>query len=381
MAQGLMGYKQHYQQIENVYYDLGTTILFLSFMYLCRVHNPEQLRYISPGEFGKLLGLYRIPEARFLRARLKQIVQQNKSEQWGMSQASELARAEGTTIYYIDGHAKVYCGDQANLGKKHISRLKLYMPDIMEFWVNNHQWMPYFVVTGEVNEKLGEMLSGQIIPRLKDQVALVVGKQELKKDPELPRFTMTFDREEYSPKTFKGYWEQDRVAVLTYNKNVKDKWPENEFSRYPIEVDGNEVIMELAEREIELEGLKIREGRKKSEGSHQTSILTNNRKLSITWIAIYMFSRWCQENFFKYLRHEYDIDTMMYYLVKQINDGVMVVNPIYSKLSQTIKKTREKISRRQARLFLLNEQNVNSALETAPQYLKNKQNKSARSTN
>jgi hypothetical protein len=60
----------------------------------------------------------------------------------------------------------------------------------------------------------------------------------------------------------------------------------------------------------------------------------------------------------------------MYYLVKQIDEGVMVVNPTYSKLTQTIKKTREKISRRQAQLFILNEQNVNSALETAPQYLK-----------
>ena len=61
---------------------------------------------------------------------------------------------------------------------------------------------------------------------------------------------------------------------------------------------------------------------------------------------------------------------MMYYLVKQINEGVMVVNPIYSKLTQTIKKIREKISRRQAQLFLLNEENINSALETAPRYMK-----------
>ena len=370
LAQGLMDYKSHYQEIKGVYYDLDTTILFLSFMYLCRIHNPEQLRNISPGEFGKLLGLDRIPEARCLRARLKQIIQQNKSEQWCMAQANKWVKAEGTTIYYIDGHAKVYCGDQANLGKKHISRLKLCMPAIMEFWVNNHQGMPYFVVTGEVNEKLGEMLSDQIIPRLKQQVALPVSEQDLSNDPELPRFTLTFDREGYSPKAFKSYWENDRIAVLTYNKNVKDKWPESEFHQYTIVVDDNEVKMELAEREIELEGMKIREVRKKSEDSHQTSILTTNRKLSITWIAIYMFSRWCQENFFKYLRQEYDIDRMMYYLVKQINEGVMVVNPIYSKLTQTIKKIREKISRRQAQLFLLNEENVNSTLETAPQYLK-----------
>jgi hypothetical protein len=370
MAQGLMDYKPHYQKIEDVYYDLDTTILFLSFMYLCRIHNPEQLRQISPGEFGKLLGLDRIPEARCLRTRLKQICQQNRSEQWGMSQANKWVKEEGTTIYYIDGHSKVYCGDKANLGKKHISRLKLCMPAIMEFWVNNHQGMPYFVVTGQVNEKLGEMLSDQIIPRLKQQVALPVSEQSLLDDPDLPQFTLTFDREGYSPKAFKSYWENDRIAVLTYNKNVKDKWPESEFHLYTIPIDGNEVTMELAEREIELEGMKIREVRKKAEHSHQTSILTTNRKLSITWIAIYMFARWCQENFFKYLRQEYDLDRMMYYLVKQINEGVMVVNPIYSKLTQTIKKTREKISRRQAQLYNLKEENVNSALETTPTYMK-----------
>ena len=374
LAQGLMDYKPHYQKIADVYYDLDTTILFLSFMYLCRIHNPEQLRHISPGEFGKLLGLDRIPEARCLRARLKQICLQNKSEQWGMAQASKWVRDEETTIYYIDGHAKVYCGDKANLGKKHVSRLKLCMPAIMEFWVNNHQGMPYFVVTGEVNEKLGEMLSDKIMPILKQQVALPVSEQDLLDDPDMPRFTLTFDREGYSPKAFKSYWEKDRIAVLTYNKNVKDKWPESEFNEYTIPVEGNEVKMELAEREIELEGMKIREVRKKSEDSHQTSILTTNRKLNITWIAVYMFARWCQENFFKYLRQEYDIDRMMYYIVKQINKGVMVVNPRYSKLSQAIKKIGEKISRRQAQLFVLKEDNVNSALETTPKYIKKQLN-------
>ncbi len=370
LEQGLMDYKPHYQKIEHVYYDMDTIILFLSFMYLCRIHNPEQLRHISPGEFGKLLGLDRIPEAKCLRNRLKQICQQNKSEQWGMDQARKWVISEETTIFYIDGHPKVYCGDQANLGKKHITRLKLCMPAIMEFWVNNHQGMPYFVITGQVNEKLGEMLSTEIIPRLKEQIALPVSEQSLLDDPNLPRFTLTFDREGYSPKAFKSYWEKDRIAVLTYNKNVKDKWAESEFKEYIIPVDGNEVKMELAEREIELEGMKIREVRKKGEYSHQTSILTTNRKLSITWIAIYMFARWCQENFFKYLRQEYDIDKMMYYIVKQINDGVTVVNPIHSKLTHAIKKIREKISRKQAQLFILKEENVNSALETTPQYMK-----------
>ena len=370
MAQGIMSYQSHYSRIEDVYYDMGTSVLFLAFMYLCRIHNPEQTRQVSPGEFGKLLGLDRIPEAKCLRNRLKQIVEQQKSEQWGMAQARNWVASEETSIFYVDGHPKVYCGDQANLPKKHISRLKLCMPAIMEFWVNNHEGLPYFVVTGEVNEKLGEMLSDQIIPRLKEQVALPVSEQALADDPDLPRFTLTFDREGYSPKAFKSFWEKDRIAVLTYNKNVKDKWPEEEFQEYTILADDQEVKMELAEREVELGGMNMREVRKIGEHAHQTSILTTNRKLGITLIAVYMFARWCQENFFKYLRQEYDIDKMMYYLVKQINENLLVVNPIHSKLTHTLKSLREKISRKQAQLFLLQEKNVDSELETAPKYLR-----------
>jgi len=369
LSQGLLNYKSHYDQITGLYYDMDTTILFLSFMYLCRIHNPEQTRHVSPGEFGKLLGLDRIPEAKCLRTMLKKICRQGKSEEWCMRQAQQWVEDEQTNIYYIDGHAKVYCGDQANLGKKHISRLKLCLPAIMEFWVNNHQGMPYFVVTGEVNEKLGEMLSSEIIPRLMKQVALPVSEQDLMQDPDLPRFTLTFDREGYSPKAFKSYWDESRVAVLTYNKNVKDKWDDSEFTEYSIVTDGKNVKMELAEREIELEGIKIREVRKKGEHEHQTSVLTTNRKLNIILIALYMFARWCQENFFKYMRQEYDIDRMMYYVVKQIDENVMVVNPIHSKLTYNLKKKREQINRKQAQLYVLNEKNVESELETAKDYL------------
>jgi hypothetical protein len=53
------------------------------------------------------------------------------------------------------------------------------MPAIMEFWVNNHQGMPYFVVSGEVNEKLGEMLSDQISEKIsRRQARLFVLKEE-----------------------------------------------------------------------------------------------------------------------------------------------------------------------------------------------------------
>jgi len=39
----------------------------------------------------------------------------------------------------------------------------------MQYWVNNMEGMPYLYVTGEVNEKLQEMLESTIIPLLKDE--------------------------------------------------------------------------------------------------------------------------------------------------------------------------------------------------------------------
>jgi len=44
----------------------------------------------------------------------------------------------------------------------------------------------------------------------------------------LPAFTLVFDREAYSPKFFESLWEE-RIAVITYRKNVKDQWAEDDF--------------------------------------------------------------------------------------------------------------------------------------------------------
>jgi hypothetical protein len=55
-----------------------------------------------------------------------------------------------------------------------------------------------------------------------------------------------------------------------------------------------------------------------------------------------MFSRWTQENFFRYLRQDYDLDKIFQYTVEQIDGNIKVVNPHYSNLSYHIKKTKEK---------------------------------------
>ena len=359
LATGLLSYQNHYQQLSG-YYDLNTIILTLAFMYLCRIKNPEQLKHISPGEFGKLLGLDRIPEARNLRFKMSKIVEQKRAEKWNRELATSWVEEEQTAFYYVDGHVKVYSGYKANLGKKHISRLKLCLPGMTEFWVNNSDGLPYFVITGEVNEKMQEIILNKILPELLENIAIKITDEQLKADPDLPRFTLVFDREISSPKFFSKLWTEYRVAILTYKKNVTNRWPENDFTEHEVEIDSNKVKMELCEKNIEWNKVKLREVRKKNNDSHQTSIITTNKKLTTILIAIKMFSRWAQENFFKYLRSDYDLDRIVHYLVNKIDDDFKVVNPPHRKLTNKLKKIREKIARRKARLYELIHENLNN---------------------
>lgn len=370
-ASGLLSYRQHYHSLSG-YYDLDSIILSLAFMYLCRIKNPEQLKHISPGEFGKLLGLDRIPEAKKLREKIHRISDQKQAESWNRSLAQQWVEDEDCTFYYIDGHVKVYSGNKANLGKKHIARLKLCLPGITEFWVNNGSGLPYFVVTGEVNEKMQEMITTKILPELFENVAIKVSEQELEANPELPRFTLVFDREVSSPKFFGELWTKYRVAVVTYKKNVKDKWPATDFEEHIAEIDANEVKMKLCEKNIEMDGVSMREIRKENTDQHQTSIITTNMMLATIMVAIKMFTRWTQENFFKYLRADYDLDKIVHYVTNEINKDFKVVNPTYRKLTYQIKKTAEKISRRKAKLFDLINQNIKEDVDKTPENI-NKQ--------
>lgn len=365
---GLFSFRDHYSELDDGYYYIEFIVLFLAFMYLRRIKNPEQLKHCSPGEFGKIMGLDRVPEARCLRKKLKKICSQKLSSKWNMALASQWSLNEENEFYYIDGHVQVYTGYKARPGKKHVSRQKLCLPGMQEFWVNNRDGMPYFYVTGEVNEKLLWMLEKKIVPKLLGEIPPKYTEQQLQEDPGLPRFTIVFDREAYSPVFFQKLWDEHRVAVITYRKNVKDSWDEGGFLEHTVDIDGNEVKMKLCEKTVTLNKVPMREIRRLS-GEHQTSVITTNKKLSLMMVAIHMFARWTQENFFKYLRQEYDFDRLLQYAVEQIDKGFVVNNPEYSNMTYKIGKLREKIGRRKAALYELQEKAITDDLENTNKYI------------
>jgi len=370
LANGLLAYKNHYSQRSNGYYNYDQAILTLALMLLCRIKSVEQLKHIQPGEFGKLMGIDRCPEAKCLRGMVKELVLQKKAVEWNSSLAKQWINKEGPAIFYTDGHVQVYHGHMANLAKKHVSRQKLCLPGMVEFWVNNGDGLPYFFITGQVNEKLQHIIENHIIPQL-NQLIKEKGPTNLSPSgPDTPKYTIAFDREAYSPSFFGKLWNQHQVAVLTYNKNVKDLWDESDFEEIQVESHMGKTSLMLKEKQIEVDGVTMREVRELSKDGHQTSILTTNKVLSLVLIALNMFARWSQENFFRYMRQEYDLDRITQYGVEQIDKNIKVVNREYSNLTQQLKKAREKIARRKALLFELIEQNNSAPFEETGKNLK-----------
>lgn len=183
---------------------------------------------------------------------------QQKAQEWNASLSQKWISQEDTSIYYVDGHVLVYHGHLANLGKKHVSRQKLCLPGMTGFWVNNSDGVPYFFVTGQVNEKLQQTIAQEIVPELNTLTRSGISQAGLDLDPGLPRYTLTFDREAYSPEFFKGLWQNHRVAVLTYRKNVKDLWDEAEFTEFKVESELGKTTMKL--HELQEENAKTEKG-------------------------------------------------------------------------------------------------------------------------
>ena len=312
-------------------------------MALCRIKSPEQLKNQPPGELGKLLGLDRVPEVGHFRKKLKQVLVQEKTDELHTELFRSWLSEMPDMFFYIDGHVRIYHGRSANLSKKFVSRQRLCLSGTTEFWVNDGKGMPLMVITAELNEKL------------KDAIELAI--EDLKKEISLPacnntpRFTMVFDRESYEPRWFKKLWEDHRVAVLTYRKNVKDKWDDNMFKETEIQMFNSNVTMRLCEMGTLLSTVWFREVRKLTDSGHQTAILTTHPQLQMPQIAERMFSRWTQENYFKYMMANFDFDKMIEYGSVEIDQHRTLPNPKYKQLTEKLTRVRAKKIRLEAKVY------------------------------
>jgi len=364
ISQGLFEYENIYKPLPKGYYGFRSIVLTLAIMALCRIKNPEQLKQCKVGELGRIIGLDRLPETRNLRTKIQHIVTQQKAVEFNKHLLNRWLDKEECIYFYIDGHVRIYYGSQGQLTSKYVSRQKLCLSATTEYWVNDNNGLPYLVVNGELNEKLQDIIETEIVPRL--LASDFIQKRQQQNEEVL--FTLVFDREAYKPAFFYRLWVEHKIAVITYRKNVRDLWDKNSFKPYCIEVIGNQVDMLLCEQPITLDGCPFREVRSLSEGGHQTAIMTTHPRITINQIAGQMFSRWSQENFFKYMIADYDFDKMAEFGTESIDENKEVVNPEYRKITYRIKKLKEKAGRLEAEFYTLVEELNNKTIDKLPAF-------------
>ena len=302
------------------YYSTLHVIVLLAHMALCRIKAVEQLQYQPPGELGKLLGLDRVPEVRCLRRKLAALSLDDGPQKWAgllsrdwLEAAPELAGA-----LYVDGHVRLYHGSQTALPKRYVSRQRLCLRGTTDYWVNDALGQPFFAVERPIDHGLLEALRSDIVPRLLKDVPGQPTAEELKADRYRACFVILFDREGYSPEFFKEMWQTHRIACITYHKYPKDDWPAAEFAEIETTLPGGErVKLKLAERGTWIgdrkNGLWVRETRKLTTSGHQVSLISTAYGELALQDAAQLFSRWSQENFFRYMMQHFAIDLLNEY--------------------------------------------------------------------
>jgi hypothetical protein len=93
--------------------------------------------------------------------------------------------------------------------------------------------------------------------------------------------------------------------------------------------------------------------RKLTGSGHQTAILTTNFSAPAPALAVSMFARWCQENFFRYMREHYGLDRLVEYGTELIPDLTPVVNPQWRRLDSQVRSKTGQRHRLQAQFGAL----------------------------
>lgn len=357
LAVGLLHHSEAQFALPPGYYRMNSIFLLLSFMALARLKSVESLRYNAPGEWGKLLGLDRIPEVRTLRNKISLLAVKKKPMVWSAQLCQEWMKGapEQCGALYVDGHVRVYHGKLAHLPRRYVTREKLCLRASVDYWVNAMNGEPFFFAHKDISSGLINALENDIVPRLLEDVPGQPSVEILEANPYLHRFTIVFDREGYSPELFLNLKDK-RVACLTYHKHPKEDWRAEEFRSYEVKMpSGQEVEMVLAERGSFLQKLWVREVRRLTKNGHQTSVISTDFESDLTRLALRMFARWSQENFFKYARENYGLDRLVEYGAEEIPEAekIKVVNPEYRRLDQAVRKEQGLLNRKLADLGAL----------------------------
>jgi len=315
--------------------------LVCSIVFACCLGEPraEGLTRVNPTDLGRLVGLDRGPEVSTVRRRMEELADMGRADQLidGLARHHIEAHGEASGIFYVDGHVRAYHGGR-EVPKAHVARIRLAMPAELDTWVCDANGDGVLVWSASPGASLvGELRS------VAGKVRALVGKDA--------RPTICFDRGGWSPRLFKEL-ALAGFDILTYRKKPAGGEPVSAFSRFThLDARGRAHHYLLADRRVAIayEGAKHRFScrqitRLDEATGHQTQILTTRSDGDPAAVAHLMFSRWSQENFFRYMRAHYGLDALDTYATNDDDPTRPVVNPTRRAADRALAEARRSLA-------------------------------------
>jgi len=310
--------------------SLVLTLVFAALLGECRA---EGLTRVPPVAMGRLLGLDRGPEVKTIRRRMEALSEAKASGGLLVALARHHAAAhpEAMGIVYVDGHVRAYHGG-SDLPRAHLARARIAMAATTDSWLADANGDAILVWSSPP----GAALTGEL------KAAAAAVRDLL--GPEA-RPTIGFDRGGWSPAVFAELVDAG-FHILTYRKAPLRPEPRSRFSPHELtDRFGHTHTYHLAERRVRIGYSTGKQrpyfaarqvSRLDPTSGHQTQIVTTRTDLAVTDVASAMFSRWREENLFRFMRPRH-LDAMDSYAKTPDDPDRMVPNPAKKHAARAVK--------------------------------------------
>lgn len=328
------------------FYDLRALVLTIVFACLLGEPRAQGLTRLEPATLGRLVGLDRAPEVKTLRRRVAALARLGRSDRVieGLARRHLAAHPDQAGMFYIDGHVRAYHGKH-DIPKAHLARMRISMPAEEDTWICDARGDGVLVWTAPP----GASLAGEL-RRATREIRSLVGPDATP--------TIVFDRGGWSPKLF-GELVAAGFEILTYRKHPTRPEPASAFVDHDIIDDrGITHTYRLADRPVRVSyGPKdtrryfaCRQIVRLCDSGHQTTLITTRTDPDPAVLAHALFSRWRQENFFRYMRARFDLDGLDTYTVVPDDPDRSVPNPAKKDTARRIRELKSIIASGQATL-------------------------------
>jgi hypothetical protein len=340
--------------LRNGFYGLDTMLLEGVLRALAGEPRAEGATRIDPVALGRVLGLDRGPEVKTIRRKITDLAATGRADELlAAMAAAHVARLDKSNpdllaVFYVDGHVRAYQGAH-KVAKTHLSRLKFPAPATVETWVSDASGDPVLVVMADPGASLAIELR-----RLLPDLRRAVGDHR--------RVLVGFDRGGWSPALFE-HMDAQGFDVLTWRKGFADDVDPDLFAdaaytdetgrvhqwrvadtTVDLSIDDDQVFT-MRQVSLLVANNKTGRGEHGQDSTRQIHILTTRTDLPAEQVIYRMGSRWRQENYFRYARMHFDLDSHDAYATTEDDPTRMVPNPAKKKAHQQVLAARARYER------------------------------------